>query len=71
MSDNEEPKKKLCPFKNSECTGEECTLFMQMHTGVQKFGTCSFNAMVLMLSEMNSKMQPPQQMINLPKIGRG
>jgi len=62
---------KHCPFLNGLCMGEKCALYselMQNMAGLQKkFGLCSFNAVVLILSEMNQKATIESQKFQLPK----
>lgn len=76
MSDNghEEERVKECPFLMGYCIKERCALFTGMRQvgGLQgKFGMCSFNAMIMMLSEMNMKTPSPQQKIQIPQLLRG
>ena len=79
MNDNghkgEEKRLKKCPLLNEYCIEGRCALFTDMMRSVgglqQKFGLCSFNAMVMMLSEMNMKAQPPQQKMQIPNLFRG
>ena len=69
---HEEEKVKKCP-SGLEC--DECRLsieMMNMASGIpQKYSQCSIIAMVTILSEMNMKLQPPQQKIELPNLFRG
>lgn len=62
---------KQCPFLNKECIGEKCAIYsvlMSDMVGIQKkFGTCSFNAVVMILSEINQKATIEQQKFQLPK----
>ncbi len=65
-------KVKRCPFLNKECIGDKCALFTELKqtAGVtqQKFGTCGFSAVVLILSEINQKTPLSQaQGLQLPK----
>ena len=75
--DGAEVKTKMCPFLNSYCIKERCSLHSEMVRNVagmaQKFTLCSFNAMVMMLSEINAKTQQgqPVQKIQVPKLFRG
>ena len=78
MNDNGEKEKqkvKMCPFSGAYCISERCALYVEMRkmTGglLQAFGMCSFNALVQMTSEMNSKTQPPQQKVQVPRLLRG
>ena len=74
-----EVKLKMCPFWKEWCDKEhqeECALHVEMIQNVggleRKMTMCSFNAMIMMLSEINAKTQPPQQKLTLPpNIGRG
>ncbi len=77
-NDGMEVKVKICPFSGTYCIKERCSLHMEMtrNTGglQQKFTLCAVNAMVMMLSEINAKTQPPQQKmpkITLPNLVRG
>lgn len=67
MGDNGQKEDKKCPF-GLEC--DKCRLFNEMTNGAgagqRKFGLCSFNATVMILSEMNMKTQLPQQKIQIP-----
>ena len=63
---------KCCPFLNEECIGEKCALHSELRSaggGLQRtFGTCSFTAVVLILSEINQKtMMGQQRQIQLPQ----
>ena len=80
MNDNggkeEQEKVRHCPFMDKYCIGKRCALYVEMRkmTGglLQAFGMCSFNALVQMTSEMNSKTQPPQQQkVQIPRLLRG
>lgn len=66
----EKPRVKKCPFFKEYCIKERCAIYAEMKRNVgglqEKFGMCPFTAIVVILSEMNIKMQPPQQMIKLP-----
>ena len=62
---------KWCPFLNEYCIKERCAI----HTGVtksigglqQKAALCGFNAMSMILSQINARTAPPQpQKIELP-----
>jgi len=71
----EKEKVKTCPFLNDYCKKERCALYSEMKRSVnslpQKFGMCSFNAMVVMLSELNSKAKPHDPQIQIPTLYRG
>lgn len=72
----EEVRKKKCPFLNDWCIGEACALHSELTKNVgggiqRKIGLCAFNAMVIMLSEINQKTQPPQQKIQLSGLIKG
>ncbi len=76
MPDNgnkEEEKVKTCPFLNKYCITDRCTLYTEMmrNTGgsQEKFGMCSFNATLMILSEINMKTQPPHHQIQVPDPG--
>lgn len=83
MNDNNDGKQqkgegkrlKMCPLLKEYCIEGRCALFTEMTRNAgglqQKFGLCSFNAMVMMLSEMNMKAQPPQQKMQIPNLIRG
>lgn len=79
MANNEhkdtEERLKKCPLLNEYCIKERCALWADMTRQAgglqQKFGMCSFNAVVMILSEINAKTQPPQQKINIPNLVRG
>ena len=78
MNDNghkEEEKVKYCPLIDKWCIKERCALYSEMMRSTgglqQKFGLCSFNATVMLLSEMNMKAQLPQQKIQIPNLLRG
>ena len=69
---------KWCPLLKEWCSKdvrERCAFNTEMarNTGglQQKFGMCSFNAVVMILSEINIKTVPPQQEIQLPGLYRG
>ena len=66
---NGHDKVKKCPW-GLEC--EECRLWTEMMRNQgglqQKFGLCSLNAMVMILSEMNQKTQ---QTVQIPNLFRG
>jgi len=68
-------RKKKCPFLNEYCIEGRCGLWTEMarvQGGLQqKFGMCSYPAIVMLLSEINTKTQPPQQKINIPNLIRG
>ncbi len=63
---------KQCPFLKETCIEGKCSLyteFMQGGGGLQpRFGVCAFNAVILILSEINQKTQVPQQKFQLPII---
>ena len=71
----EEQRVKKCPFSGSWCIKEECALWAEMTRQAgglqQKFGMCSFNAVITILSEISMKTRPPQQKINIPTLVRG
>ena len=79
MNDNghegQEKRLKKCPFIKEYCIEGRCALYAEMTRNVgglqQKFGLCSFNAMVTILSEMNMKTQPPPQKMRIPDLLRG
>ena len=65
-------KDKHCPFLNKLCIEEKCALYSELRRNAeglqQKFGACAFNAVVLILSEINLKTQSPQpQKVQLPQ----
>ncbi len=66
---------KDCPFLKGECTKGGCALYAEMQRnqgGVQeKFGLCSLNAMVMIMSELNAKLSAPQQQIQVPNLFKG
>lgn len=68
---------KMCPFINGWCIKEGCALYQEMNRVVggmrQTFGLCAFNAEVLILSEVNIKLQQgqPQPKIQIPNLLRG
>jgi len=63
---------KQCPLIHADCIKEQCALWTEMMRNQgglqQKFGLCSLNAMVMILSEMNLKTQ---QKIEIPNLFRG
>ena len=66
---DEDKKVKDCPLLDKECIGDKCVLYSELaRAGIsQKFGMCAFNAVVLILSEINQKTQVTQQQkIQLP-----
>ena len=76
--DGQKPKVKKCPILNEWCTEEvkeRCTFsaeMMQVVNGVPyRSNVCFKDAVVIMLSEINAKTQPPQQKIQLPGLLRG
>ena len=77
--DKEGQVKKRCPFMGEWCVGEACAIhsYLMRNTpgGVQKIPVCGFEAMVIMLSEINQKTerssQPDKPHIVLPFMGRG
>ena len=72
--DGNEKRKRLCPFLAKWCIGEECAIHSYLMRGNQRALTCSFEAMVIMLSELNQKIQalpqPEMPKIVLPFMGR-
>ena len=64
MENKEHKELKRCPFLNEECMGGECALYRGMTRTVgglqQQFGECSFNAIVILLSEINKKTEAKQ-----------
>ena len=74
--DEAESKVKFCPFLDKYCIAERCAVHTEVvkaFGGVQqKMGLCGFNALGMILSEINAKTAPPQpQRINLPRIIKG
>ena len=68
---HEEAKVKWCPFLNEYCIGERCAIqteVIKSFNGLQhKAILCGFNALGMILSEINAKTVPPQaQKISLP-----
>ena len=70
---NTEPVKepKICPILNSPCIKDKCEFnreFKQSNgVTMQVFSMCAFNAISLILSEINQKTIAPQQkFINIP-----
>lgn len=65
-----EKRKKKCPFLNGWCIGNECEMMSQLSKNegglLKTFSLCSVKALVVMISELNAKTQPPQQKIQLP-----
>lgn len=64
---------KHCPFRDTHCIRRKCAIYSELirtRTGQQeKFWDCAFNAIVLILSEINAKTQfPQQQKIQIPKV---
>ena len=77
MSNGNKPegqRRKVCPFLGKWCIGEECAIHAYLMRGNQRVLTCAFEAMVIMLSELNAKTPSPQQVkkpeIILPFMGR-
>ncbi|KKL19781.1 hypothetical protein LCGC14_2462040 [marine sediment metagenome] len=72
---NEGEKVKHCPMINEYCIMDRCALYTEMmrQTGglQQKFGMCSFSAVVMILSEMNMKAQTQQEQVSIPNLYRG
>ena len=78
---DDKPKLKLCPFWQKWCDHElqeTCALHVEINKPMggimQRLSLCGFNALGLLLSEINQKTQaPPPQKINLniPNIHRG
>ena len=66
---------KHCPFLNDWCIKEKCALNAEMVKNMgglqQKFGMCVFSAMLMLLSEINSKTPVSQQRIEIPKLFKG
>lgn len=73
---------KMCPFFKEWCDKEHqntCALHAELTQSIgglqRKMTLCVFNAMIMMLSEINMKTPAPQQKIqriNLPpNLGRG
>jgi len=56
-----------CPFLDKQCIEGECSLYSSLRsvTG-QVIGSCSLNAVVLLLSEINQKTTSPQPKFSLP-----
>lgn len=68
---HEEVKTLWCPFLNAWCIKERCAVHTEVTKSVggmmQKGGICGFNALGMILSEINAKTFPPQpQKIELP-----
>lgn len=66
-----EQRKKRCPFLDQWCLGDACAIYtegMRQVGGItQKTGVCGFNALGMILSEINAKTMPPQpQKITIP-----
>ena len=71
-----EAQDKNCPFIKEVCIGGKCALYSELKRNIgglqQNFGTCGFNALVLILSEVNQKtLIPEQSQIRLPKLIKG
>lgn len=73
--DGDKQKVKHCPFLNEWCIRERCALYSTLSRNAnglqQKIEVCGFNAVVLILSEINQKTQIQQQEIQLPELYRG
>ncbi len=65
---HEEAKILWCPFLNEYCIQGQCAVYTEViksFNGMQhKAGLCGFNALGMILSEINAKTVPPQP----PKI---
>ena len=66
---HKENKVKWCPFLNEYCIGDRCAIHMEVTKSVapgmaQKAGLCGFNALGMILSEINVKTVPPQPRVN-------
>ena len=74
-NDGDKEVKKRCPFLKEWCIGDACAIRVELIRSAggvqQKFTMCPFPATVIILGEINAKMQPPQQKIQLPHILRG
>jgi len=72
---NEEEKVKYCQIVKDYCIKERCNFYVEMVQHVagmqKKMGMCWFNAILMVLSEMNAKTVMPQQKIPLPNLYRG
>lgn len=72
---DKEAKTKVCPFLNEYCITDRCALHTEITRNIgglmQKSTLCGFNAIGLLLSEINAKTQPPQPRISMPHILRG
>ena len=69
MPDNNGDNAKECPIIRKECIGDKCELRAILNTGQGTMQVCAFNALVLILSDMNMKAN--QRTIQLPKGYRG
>jgi len=71
----DEEKRKYCPLIKEFCIVERCAFYSEFirDTGglKQKFSMCSIMAIVMILSELNTKTQPPLQKIQLPNLVKG
>ena len=68
----EKQRKRRCPFLNEWCIDDTCALHTQVIKAPHKIELCAFDAILMILSEINQKTQPsPPQKINLPFIHRG
>ena len=74
-NDGVEERTKKCPLLGEWCIGEACALHTELTQNMgglhRKMGLCSFNATIMMLSEMNQKLQTPPPRIQLPPGIRG
>lgn len=78
-NDHQTERTLICPFLGKYCIKEECAqhayLTRVTPQGLQKSFTCGFEAMMIILSEINQKTpmpsQPEMPSIVLPFMGRG
>ncbi len=73
MSDNGQGEiRKKCPFMDGKwCIGEECAIRVELQRNGIKFTECPIRAMVVMLGEINMKIEPPQvKGLQLPDLRR-
>lgn len=70
-----EVRRKKCPFLGEYCIKGACALNIELAKNmggvVQKLDTCAFEALVIMMSEMNVKATVSQQKIAVPRLFRG
>ena len=70
-----ETKVRWCPILKEYCIGERCAMSVELTRivgGLQKkFRVCVYSAMVIMLTEINQKTQPPMQKIQIPHLLKG